>query len=87
MERWRESYLDFDKLLDPVDDEDVVFALWTLADDGFVAGPQPPVLKSLFVRLLVVQVAQDDCGPAEEEFAWFVVLAYVVAVGIDYFCF
>jgi len=50
------TYLDFDQFLDAVDNEDMLVALWTLADDCFITSAQPPVLESFLICHIVIHI-------------------------------
>lgn len=81
------TYLDLDKLLDAVGDEDDLVALGGLADESLVAGADPATVlvvnKGLGVGLFVVQVAEDDRGGLQEQLAALVVAVNDVALGVN----
>lgn len=54
----RELYLNFNQLLDSINDPDMFSSLRTFPDNGFIASAHPTVLEGLPVGLVVVEVAQ-----------------------------
>lgn len=63
--------LDFDQLLDTVDDEDVLGARgWVGTHNGLVTRVHPAVAEGLGRGLVVVEVSQDDVGAASDQLAW-----------------
>jgi hypothetical protein len=69
----RNTNLDLDQLLNSVDDEHVLHALRTQTDNSLVSGEHPSVHECLLGGLFVVQIAQDDTGAANYQFAWCIV--------------
>lgn len=83
-ERKAVTDLDFDELLDAVDDEDMLVARDRVrADDGLVARAHPAVLEGLAVGGVVAQVAEHDGRRAHEQLARLVVARDVVAFDRD----
>ena len=85
------TYLDFNELLDPVDNIKVLESLVGLAYKYFVSSPQPPpvlvVDKGLGVGLFVIQVAQHDGGRLDQQLAALVVARELVAFRVHDFGF
>jgi hypothetical protein len=81
------SYLDFDQLLQPVDDGEVLVSAGRLGHHDLVAGPQPPAVlvpdEGFGRGLLVVQVAERDGRRLHEQLAGLAVLGNLLALGVD----
>lgn len=74
-------YLDFDQLLDAVDNENVFCALGTHPHDRLVAGAHPAILERLPCCCGVVEVAQDCAWRFDDQLAGLVVACDFGAFG------
>lgn len=53
-------YLDLNQLLDSVYNEEVVVPIGSFSDNSFVSSPHPAILERLLVRLVVVEIPEDN---------------------------
>lgn len=81
------TYLYFNKFLDSISDNKMLCALCGLSNEDFVSCLEPPAVfvvhECLSVGFLVVQVAEDNGGRLNEEFAPCLVGGYFVAFCVD----
>jgi hypothetical protein len=73
------TYLDFDQLLDAVNNEDMLVSIRPLANDRFVASAHVPVLESLGIRFVILQVPKHHCWTLDEQLARLIVPSDLVS--------
>lgn len=74
------TYLDFDQLLNAVDNEYVLCVVWTETNHRLITCAHPSILEGLLVGLFVIQVSQDNGWRANDQFPGLIVACQLLPI-------
>lgn len=75
------AYLNLDQLLYAINNKYVFMSRRCFSDDCFITSSHVPILESLRICLVIVQISQDNGWRFDEQLAWFIISCHFFTLG------